>query len=120
MEQVVLPLGIALASLFAACIFMSILVARKIPLRMCVVQEGEELRVFVALGRVPDERIKCFSSASELRGFARGTSLKIVGLRDAAMMIVALKKFLLIPIAIEGVGLAISVALIAIALALGA
>jgi len=120
LNQVILPLSAAAASLFAGCIFVSLILARKLPLKLCVVQGGDELRVFVSLGRVSDERVKCFSTVRELRAFAGGSGARVSGVRDAVAMVIAVRKAMLTVAALGGLGLAISVALAVLSLALGA
>ncbi len=118
-SSLTLPLSVALASIFIGIIFISILLARKIPLKLCVVQ-GDELRVFVSLGKVLDPRVECFDNAKELRNFATSSGANLSGLRESISMVLAIRKVFLTIAALGAIGLAISISLALISLALGA
>ncbi len=114
MGSTIAPLGMAVAALFGGCLFISILLLRKLPLRLCVPESAESRVAFVAIGRVGIEGVKCFENPRE------ALSSGVEELSDAVAMVLAVRKVFLSIAMLAGLGLALSIAITALALALGA
>lgn len=122
MSNVVLPLAIASSSLFVGSLIMSVVMLKRIPLSICVETAVQEARPFIMVGKPPQrlQEVKCFSNIEELYEFCSGAGIKLIELRKAMGIIVALKKAMLSIAALSVLGLVISTAIVATIVSLGA
>ncbi len=122
MNTIVLPLALAATILFVGSLGMSLILLRKLPISICVETGIAEAKPFLVIGRVSREggSVKCFENIEELYEFCSGAGIKLIELRKSISVLVALKKALLSIAALSALGIAMSLAIVAVSLSLGA